>query len=75
MATVALTNPGAYSQDEFEERLAARDAARIYAALDPLEYRVVPEALLWTDYDGPSALAGLDARYGATWWTRYFDYL
>ena len=75
LATVAVENPGAYSQDEFEERLAARDAARIYAALDSLEYQVVPEAPLWTDYDGPSALGGLDPRFGATWWTRYFDYL
>lgn len=75
LATVAVANPGAYSQDEFEERLAASDAARIYAALDSLEYQVVPEASLWTDYDGPSALASLDARHGATWWTRFFDYL
>lgn len=75
LATVAVTNPGAYSQDEFEERLAARDAARIYAALDSLEYQVVPEAPLWNDYDGPSALGGLDPRHRATWWTRFFDYL
>lgn len=75
LATVAVANPGAYSQGEFEERLAVRDAVRIYAALDSLEYQVVPEAPLWTDYDGPSALAGLDARYAATWWTRFFDYL
>jgi hypothetical protein len=75
LAAVAVTNPGVYAQDEFEERLAARDAARIYAALDSLGYQVVPEAPLWTDYDGPSALAAIDARYGATWWTRFFDYL
>ncbi|MBU2693952.1 hypothetical protein [Pimelobacter sp. 30-1] len=75
LATVAVTNPGAYSQDEFKERLAARDAARIYATLDSLGYQVVPEAPLWNDYDGPSALAALDARHGATWWTRFFDYL
>lgn len=44
LATVAVTNPGAYSQDEFEARLVARDATRIYAALDSLGYRVAPEA-------------------------------
>lgn len=75
LATVVVTNPGAYSLGEFEERLAPGDAARIYAALDSLGYQVVPEAPLWTDYDGPSVLASLDARYGATWWTRFFDYL
>lgn len=75
LATVAVTNAGAYSREEFEDRLAVRDAARIYAALDSLEYQVVPEAPLWKVYDGPSALGSLDARYGATWWTRFFDYL
>lgn len=75
LATVALSNPGAYSQEEFEERLAAGDAARIYAALDSLVYQVVPEAPLWKGYDGPSALAAIDGRYDATWWTRFFDYL
>lgn len=75
LATVALSNPGAYSQEEFEERLAAGDAARIYAALDSLGYQVVPEAPLWNDHDGPSPLAAADARGGATWWTRFFDYL
>lgn len=75
LATVAVTNPGAWSQDEFEERLAGSDAARIYGALDSLGYQVVPEAALWKDYDGPSALAALDVRHGATWWTRFFDYL
>ena len=74
LATVAVTNPGAWSQDEFEERLA--EAMRLdYGALDSLGYQVVPEAALWKEYDGPSALAALDARHGPTWWTRFFDYL
>lgn len=45
LATVAVTNPGASSQDEFEERVAARDAARIYAALDSLGARSFPKRL------------------------------
>lgn len=75
LATVPVTNPGAWSQAEFEERLAPRDAERIYGVLDSLGYAGVPEAPLWTDYDGPSAIADLEAGYRATWWTRYFDYL
>ncbi len=75
LATVSVTNPGVWSETEFEGLLAPSDASRIYPALDALGYQVVPEEPLWSDYDGPSALAAIDARYGATWWTRFFDYL
>ena len=75
LATVSVTNPGVLSDAEFEDLLAPSDASRMYTALDALGYQVVPEEPLWSDYDGPSALTAVDARYGATWWTRYFDYL
>lgn len=75
LATVSVTNPGAWSQAEFEELLAPDDASRIFAALDTFGYQVVLEEPLWSDYDGPSQLVALDARHGATWWTRFFDYL
>jgi hypothetical protein len=75
LATVSVTNPGVWSQAEFEELLAHADASRIYAALDTYGYRVVPEEPLWSDYDGPSPLDAIDARFGSTWWTRFFDYL
>ncbi|UAL29579.1 hypothetical protein K8W59_17820 [Nocardioides rotundus] len=75
LATVSVTNPGVWSEAEFEELLAPGDASRIYTVLDALGFHVVPEEPLWSDYDGPSALPGIDARYRPTWWTRFFDYL
>lgn len=75
LAVVSISNPGAWSQAEFEDRLAPQDAERVYGALDALEYVVVPEEPLWEDYDGPSRIAEIGSASRVTWWTRYFDYL
>lgn len=76
LATVSLTNPGAWSQAEFDGLASAEDTDRVYRALDSLGYTVVPEEPLWNDYDGKSSLL-LDTGGSTrpTWWTRYFDYL
>lgn len=76
LATVSLTNPGAWSQAESETLASGEDAFRVHRALDSLGYTVVPEEPLWSDYDGPSDV-GVDpqGKVRATWWTRYFDYL
>jgi hypothetical protein len=47
LAVVAADNPGAWSQEEFEELLHPDDATRIYAALSELGYTVVQEEPLW----------------------------
>lgn len=75
LAVMALDNPGAWSQEEFEQMAAALDVDGIATALDDLGYILLAEEPLWSDYTGPSALTQVDARHGATWWTRYFDYL
>ena len=75
LAVIAVNNPGVWTRDEFEELLAPHDAERVYEALDALGYAVIPEEPLWSDYQGPSRLTDLDAAYGTTWWTRFFDYL
>lgn len=75
LAVVAVDNPGVWTQEEFTELLHRDDAERIYAALDDLDYIVVPEEPLWNDYDGNSNLRQLSPDHRATWWIRYFDYL
>lgn len=74
LATVSVTNPGAFDQDELEALLDPADARRLDAVLDDLDYVVVPEAPLWRVYDGPSRL-DLVSPGRSSWWTRYFDYL
>jgi hypothetical protein len=75
LAVVSLDNPGASTQEEFEHAVASLDVDRIASALDDCGYILLAEEPLWADYSGPSALTQLDSRNGATWWTRYFDYL
>ncbi|GAA3573486.1 hypothetical protein GCM10022197_32880 [Microlunatus spumicola] len=74
LATVSLTNPGVFDSAELHELLHADDAAHVYGVLDDLDYVVIPEDPLWTTYDGPSQIT-VDARWPASWWTRFFDYL
>ncbi|MFI1382232.1 hypothetical protein [Embleya sp. NPDC020886] len=55
--------------------VAPADLERVEAALDDLGYRVVPEDLLRTTYDGASRLADhYTVEDGPTWWIRFFDY-
>ncbi len=75
LAVLALDNPGAWTQEELEQTVASSDIERITNALNDLGYVLLAEEPLWTGYSGPSALTQLGARNGATWWTRYFDYL
>ena len=43
---------------------------------EPVRYRLVPESILWRDYDGTSdALRAAYPQTRPTWWIRYFDYL
>ncbi|MFJ8869953.1 hypothetical protein ACIRD6_29825 [Streptomyces sp. NPDC102473] len=46
------------------------DLATVERALAELGYVSVPEELLESDYEGPTALGHFEAR--PTWWTRYF---
>lgn len=75
LAVVTVDNAGAWNQREFEVLLSRSDHERIYNALDDLGYTVIPEELLWTEYQGRAPLGSHDARYGPSWWTRFFDYL
>ncbi|MYS80994.1 hypothetical protein [Embleya scabrispora] len=51
------------------------DLERVEAALDELGYRIVPEDVLRTTYDGVSRLADhYTVEDGPTWWIRFFDY-
>lgn len=76
LATLSLSNPGAWSQAEFETLVSTEDVDRVHDALDAFGYTVVPEEPLWSGYDGPSNLGlGPLATGTATWWTRYFDSL
>ena len=74
LATVSIVNAGAFDEAEHEALLDPEDARRVHGALDDLGYVVVPEAPLWTLYDGPSQIT-VDHRFPATWWIRFFDHL
>ncbi|MFJ4843269.1 hypothetical protein [Streptomyces sp. NPDC088746] len=73
LAEVCADNPGAYfgTDDAREEgALDPSDLATVERALDEIGYVSVPEELLESDYEGPSALVLFEAR--PTWWTRFF---
>ncbi|WP_066376237.1 hypothetical protein [Herbidospora mongoliensis] len=71
LAFVAADNPGAFlgtREARDEGALDAGDLAKVERALTELGYVVVPEELLTSDYDGPTAV-----RSGRpSWWDRYF---
>ncbi len=73
LAEVCADNPGAFlGTDEAREEgtLDPADLATAEQALAELGYVSVPEELLESDYEGPSALEHFAAR--PTWWTRFF---
>ncbi|MFF5969554.1 hypothetical protein ACFY64_38830 [Streptomyces collinus] len=73
LAVVCVDNPGAFlgTEEAREERaLDLADLATVERALAELGYVNVPEELLESDYEGPSALEHFAAR--PTWWTRFF---
>ncbi|WP_030855911.1 hypothetical protein [Streptomyces sp. NRRL F-4474] len=73
LAEVCADNPGAFlGTDEAREEgaLDPADLATVEQALNELGYVSVPEELLESDYEGPSALEHFAAR--PTWWTRFF---
>ncbi|MFF9691063.1 hypothetical protein [Streptomyces sp. NPDC014623] len=76
LAEVCADNPGAYfgTDDAREEgALDLADLAIVERALAELGYVSVPEGLLESDYEGPTALEHFEAR--PTWWTRFFGYM
>ncbi|MFB8029743.1 MULTISPECIES: hypothetical protein [unclassified Streptomyces] len=76
LAEVCADNPGAYfgTDDAREEgALDPADLATVERALAELGYVSVPEELLESDYEGPTALEHFVAR--PTWWTRYFGFM
>lgn len=74
LAVLALGNPGAYDQEEFDALVHESDVARISGCLDEGDYTLVPEAPLWKSYDG-RVPAGVFLESKPSWWIRYFDYL
>ncbi|MFF7492827.1 hypothetical protein [Streptomyces rubiginosohelvolus] len=73
LAEVCADNPGAFlGTDEAREKgaLDPVDLTTVERALAELGYVSVPEELLESDYEGPSALEHFAAR--PTWWTRFF---
>ncbi|MFJ9468230.1 hypothetical protein [Streptomyces caniferus] len=73
LAEVCADNPGAFlsTEEACEEGvLDLTDLATVERALAELGYVSVPEELLESDYEGPSALEHFAAR--PTWWTRFF---
>ncbi|MER5307252.1 hypothetical protein ABT034_05615 [Streptomyces sp. NPDC002773] len=73
LAEVCADNPGAFlgTDDAREEgALDPADLATVEQALTGLGYVNVPEELLESDYEGPSALEHFAVR--PTWWTRFF---
>ncbi|MFZ3495194.1 hypothetical protein ACODT5_18560 [Streptomyces sp. 5.8] len=76
LAEVCADNPGAFfgTDDAREEgALDPADLATVERALAELGYVSVPEELLESDYEGPSALDFFAAR--PTWWTRFFGFM
>lgn len=74
MAVLAVDNPGAWSQTEFQALIHPHDMATIEAGLDEFGFVLVPEDPLWDPYDGVVATA-VFGEGRATWWTRFFDYI
>ncbi|MFK0100173.1 hypothetical protein [Streptomyces sp. NPDC091040] len=73
LAEVCADNPGAFlgtAEAHEEGALDLGDLATVERALADLGYVSVPEELLESDYEGPSALEHFAAR--PTWWTRFF---
>jgi hypothetical protein len=73
LALVCAENPGAFlgtqdAQDEGE--LDAADLASVEQALVELDFTVLPEELVESDYDGPSRAHLYEQR--PTWWDRFF---
>lgn len=74
LAVLALENPGAYDQEEFDALVHQSDLTRIYECLDEGDYTLVAEAPLWEPYDGRvTAWVFLSSK--PSWWIRYFDHL
>ncbi|MER5853361.1 hypothetical protein ABT126_42220 [Streptomyces sp. NPDC002012] len=73
LAEVCADNPGAFlgTEEAREEGvLDLTDLATVERALAELGYVSVPEELLESEYEGPSALEYFEAQ--PTWWTRFF---
>lgn len=67
LAVYALENPGVYGAAELDALLDPLDKERVERVLLGAGHVIVPEALLWTAYEGSSV--GV-----STWWIRFFDY-
>ncbi|MFI6645698.1 hypothetical protein [Streptomyces sp. NPDC050504] len=71
LAEVCADNPGAYFGTEDARQDGALDPADLATVKRAeLGYVSIPEELLESDYEGPSALEPFAVR--PTWWTRYF---
>ncbi len=76
LAVVALEGFGVHDTSEFSVLIDDTDRRTIERALGDEGYRLVPESILWRDYDGTSdALRAAYPQTRPTWWIRYFDYL
>ena len=76
LAVVSLGNPGSYDKEEEHELLHPEDRRRIEDGLQALGYLVIPEHILWNDYDGGRDLGSrYSPQHRLTWWNRFFDYL
>ncbi|MFI5740983.1 hypothetical protein ACIA9I_21755 [Streptomyces anulatus] len=73
LAEICADNPGAFlgTEEAREEgALDPGDLATVERALAEFGYVSVPEELLESDYEGPTALACFEGR--PTWWARFF---
>lgn len=73
LAMICAENPGAFlgiQNAQSEGELDADDLATVDRALTDLDYDVVPEEIIESDYDGPSRLPWHVQR--PTWRDRYF---
>ncbi|MDX2407383.1 hypothetical protein NJO91_30195 [Streptomyces microflavus] len=73
LAEICANNPGAFlgTEEAREEgALDPGDLATVERALAEFGYVSVPEELLESDYEGPTALACFEGR--PTWWARFF---
>ncbi|WP_067812907.1 hypothetical protein [Actinomadura kijaniata] len=76
LAVYSPENIRSYTDAEKRQLLPAEDLDRIEDTLTGLDYRVVPEDLLNTRYNGRSDLANYyPSDQPPTWFTRFFDYL
>ncbi|WP_351225801.1 hypothetical protein [Streptomyces sp. NPDC002133] len=75
-AVVAAENPGSYldlDEAQAQGALTPADRRTAEAAVVSLGYVLIPERALCRPYDGVTPLG--EYSEGATWWTRFFDYL